>query len=246
MKHLLGYVIWNKAEMIEWLFDGILFSFLPHEVDLVFVLDNPNEETRKSFWEHRKKLAGFNVFEYFTDEKTTYKFPCQNILLQYAFKHSDKYKTLICPQDDQKIMDESLIKHLDATLSYLPNIGVIGLRDGFDFGYKNMFSSEWSESSYNQERLAPGFIRPVQLINDGPIIYPIETIKKIGPHDVESYYRFYIEDDYCMKCNAAGLQNFVMGNNLIHDRSMSSIASDHYSSNYGELDLATFRKKWNI
>lgn len=245
MKHLLGYVIWNKAEQIEWLIDGILESFDPKQVDLAFVFDNPTDGSFGKFTELLPKLSAYNVVFVKVTGVDTYKFPCQNYLLEFAIEKR-KYKTLICPQDDQKITDPYMIHNIENILDRDRHVGVIGLRDGFEFGYGNMVSSSWSESEYDQPRLNNGAWNQVKLINDGPIVYPISTIKKVGTHDVESYNRFYIEDDYCMKCNEAGLRNYVMGNSLIHDRSKSSVASDHYSSNFGEQDLIKFRNKWNV
>lgn len=245
MKHLLGYVIWNKAKMIDWLIDGILHSFKPDEVDLAFVFDNPTDGSFEKFNESIHRLSGYKIAYLKITGKDTYKFPCQNYLMEFAA--TQNYMTLICPQDDQKIMDEYLVHNIESTLTRVgTEVGVIGLRDGFSFGYKDMVSSLWSESEYGQPRLNNGAYNFCELVNDGPLVYPIQTIKDVGLNDVESYKRFYIEDDYCMKCNAAGKQNIVLGNTLIHDRTLSSVGSDHYSSNFGEVDLNTFRNKWHL
>lgn len=251
MKHLLGYVIWNKVKMLDWLTDGIVESFSPDQVDLLFVLDNPTDgSTEKLLDICNSKLSKFKFeIKVFTEEK--YKFPCQNWMMNYAVDNG--YDTLIAPQDDQKITDEWLIDNINNVLrEYGVNIGVIGLRDGFDFGYGNMFSSGWSESVLSAvDRLLNGEPIEVQLINDGPIVYPVSTIRNIGVNDVETFRRFYIEDDYAMRCHRAGLKNIVMGNNLIHTKVLShgvnaSKASNHYENNDGELDMNAFKLKWKI
>jgi hypothetical protein len=245
MKHLLGYVIWNKVKMLEWIADGILESFTPNQVDLLFVLDNPIDGTDKKLLELvNGKLKDFNFhIKIFNEE--TFKFPCQNWMMNYALLN--KYKSLIAPQDDQKITDKSLIRNIDNLLSqYGENIGVIGLRDGFHFGYADMVSSEWSESDYSKKpRLKIGEYNAKPLLNDGGLIYPYHTILKVGYHDVENYKRFYIEDDYCASAYYNhGLTNIVMGNSLIHDRTISSIASTHYNDNTSFHDLQTFKERW--
>lgn len=247
MKHLIGYVIWNKYENLDWIFEGINQSFHPADVDLVFLLDNPQDAPVYSYRYRINSLnkKGFSVLSVCYTTVDTYKFPCQNRLMQKALGKG--YRSIICPQDDQQIMDPYFISNLNNILDlYGEAIGVIGCRDGFDFGYGNMVSSQWSESEYDQPRLKNGDMAPVKIINDGPIVYPVSTIEKVGLNETELYHRFYIEDDYSMKCNEAGLQNLVMGNSLVHDRSKNSTASDHYSNNYGELDLIKFREKWKL
>ncbi len=247
MKHLLGYVIWNKVKMLDWIADGILESFTPDQVDLLFVLDNPIDGTELKIFEIiQGKLKNYhctvNVFR-----EETYKFPCQNWMMQYTIDNN--YKSLIAPQDDQKIIDPKLIENIDKVFeSYGEQLGVIGLRDGFYYGYQDMISSEWSESTLSTiPRLKNGEYCTSPLLNDGGLVYPNHTIKKIGLNDVENYERFYIEDDYCARAHYTfGLFNVVMGNSLIHDRAVSSIASKHYDSDHQIRDLKTFTDRWKL
>lgn len=245
MKHLLAYVIWNKVNMLEWLIDGIVDSFNPNDVDLLFVLDNPIDGTDTKLIELMgSKLNKFNVrLRTFNEE--TYKFPCQNMAMNVALAFG--YKSVICPQDDQKITDKNLIANINKAFGlYGEKLGCIGFRDGFDYGYQNMISSEWSESTLStRQRLNNGETKEVTLINDGGICYPLHLIKAIGYNDVETFKRFYIEDDYAQRGHNAGFINIVMGNSLIHDRTLSSVASTHYEGNIGETDLKAFKAKWN-
>ncbi len=258
-KHLLGLVIWNKVNLLDWIADGIAESFKPEQVDLYFVLDHSTDGTREKLFELVKtKLKHFNTLGFFDFMMhDTYKFPCQNNAMMQAIKDGNEYQTLICPQDDQKITDPNLIANIEALLACPchggnpENVGIIGLRDGFtDLSYSDMVSSEWSESTLGKERLGNGAFVAKRLINDGGICYPISTIKKIGLNDVQSYIRFYIECDYAARCHAAGLTNYVMGNSLIHSKILeegkhASTASDHYNDNkVGENDLKSFLTKW--
>lgn len=246
MKHLLAYVIWNKVNMVEWLIDGIVDSFNPFSVDILFVLDNPIDGTEKKILELcESKLKGFHVFvKIFRVE--TYKFPCQNWAMEYAGVNG--YISVICPQDDQRITDKYLLKNIDKAFDvYGDLLGCIGFRDGFDYGYQNMISSEWSESTLTAEpRLLNGETKEVTLINDGGICYPLHLINAIGYNDVETFKRFYIEDDYSLRATKLGFKNLVMGNSLIHDRTLSSVSSTHYEGNIGETDLKAFKAKWNL
>jgi len=169
--------------------------------------------------------------------------------MKYALDNG--YRTLIAPQDDQKVTDPNLVANIERLLNYAgdDNIGCIGLRDGFnDLSYKEMASSEWSESTFpGQVRLPNGAFMPRRLINDGGIVYPTTTIKKAGYNDVERYKRFYIECDYAARCHAAGLRNYVMGNSLIHRNAHAeaTFGSTHYlDPKIGENDLKTYQRKW--
>lgn len=230
--------------MLDWITDGIINSFNPEDVDLLFVLDNPTDGSAEKLSEIcRTKLKGFQLdLHIFHDE--TFKFPCQNWMMEYVFVNG--YKSLIAPQDDQKINDKNLIKNIDKIFDqYGDLLGCIGLRDGFEFGYHGMVSSKWSESEYRQPRLENGEFKEVKLINDGPIIYPYTTIKTIGYNDIKTYKRFYIEDDYAQRCWSEGLKNIVLGNELFHQKLNCSKNTTHYSNNDSELDIKAFKNKWN-
>lgn len=244
-KHLLGYVIWNKVKMLDWIADGILESFTSDQVDIIFVLDNPIDGTDEKLLEIiNNKLKFYSCLIHIFKEET-YKFPCQNWMMKYCIDNN--YKSLIAPQDDQKIIDKNLISNIDNLYqAYKEKLGVIGLRDGFFFGYREMISSEWSESDYSKApRLQNGQFIERPLLNDGGLIYFNHVIKKVGFNDVENFKRFYIEDDYCARAYYThGLTNIVLGNNLIHDRSISSIASTHYNDNTSFHDLQIFNDRW--
>ncbi len=259
MKHLLGYVIWNKVNLLPWIIDGIVQSFTPEQIDIMFVLDDPKDGSDQALLNlihSRLKPLGFTVIGIQVFDKPTYKFPCQNWMMDYAankanFITGDRYKTLICPQDDQKIIDPDLIQNIDHLIDveHIENVGVIGLRDGFStLDYTDMVSTHWSESNLsNIPRLDNGEYVNKRLINDGGIVYPITTIKKIGFNDVEHYKRFYIEVDYAARAHGLfGLKNYVLGNKLIHRNASAeaTFASDHYNSNFGEIDLKTYKSKW--
>lgn len=247
MKGLLAYIIWNKVNMLEWLTDGIVENFDPEKTDLLFILDNPIDGTDIKLKEILDtKLSKFKHIghSYFED---TYKFPCQNMALKVCKDRN--YDYVICPQDDQKITDKNLVENIENTIKlYGENLGVIGLRDGFDFGYGNMYSSEWSESVLSQEkRLSNGEVHSCLLLNDGGLVYTRKLIETIGFHDVDSYKRFFIEDDYCAKAHYDfGLTNILLGNDLIHRKENVSINTDHYdrSMNYEVGDMEAFKNKW--
>jgi hypothetical protein len=246
MKHLLGYVIWNKERMLDWLADGILESFTPEQVDILFVIDGAYDGTDvKIFDTIKRKLSDYKCeVKIFKEE--TFKFPCQNWMMQYCIDNN--YKSLIAPQDDQKIIDNKLIENIDKIFEkYGENLGVIGMRDGFFFGYQNMISSEWSESVLTRSpRLKHGETVERPLMNDGGFVYPNHTIKKIGFNDVENFQVFYIEDDYCARCHYTnGMTNVLLGNNLIHFKN-TAIASDLYYKSYEVKDIQTFRDKWKL
>lgn len=246
MKYLLAYVIWNKVNMLDWIVDGIVESFNPKDVDLLFVLDNPVDGSKeKLFFIQNEKLKNFNFIkqELYPEQ---YKFRCQNYAMKYTVEHN--YKAVLMPQDDQKITDKNLISNIEKIINqYGDKLGLIGMRDGFNFGYGEMISSEWSESTLSTRRLKNGEFAESKLLNDGGLIYTTELIKKIGYHDVETFKRFYIEDDYCARAHYDyGLTNIVMGNDLIHKKENASFNSDHYDEKkfFSQHDLHEFTKRW--
>lgn len=245
MKYLLAYVIWNKVNMLDWIADGIVESFNPDEADLHFILDNSTDGSLEKIKELTdSKLQAFTSI-YTGYLKETYKFTCQNQAMKWCVALN--YRAVICPQDDQKIIDKNLIKNIDNLFNiYGEKLGVIGLRDGFEFGYNDMISSGWSESIISKlPRLKNGEHAERTIVNDGGLIYPNHLIKAIGYHDTETYKRFFIEDDYCMKVKQAGFTNVVLGNSLIHDKQLASFESTN-TSDLAEKDLAAFKKKWNL
>jgi hypothetical protein len=90
MKHLLGYVIWNKERMLDWLADGILESFTPDQVDILFVIDGAYDGTDvKIFDTIKRKLSDYKCeVKIFKEE--TWKFPCQNWMMQYCIDNNYK------------------------------------------------------------------------------------------------------------------------------------------------------------
>jgi hypothetical protein len=246
MKHLVGYSIWNKAGAMPWLLGGIKETFTPDKVDLLFVLDNPIDGTDtelidlldREFKDWNHKVVVFN------EEK--FKFPIQNWMMRYCMEM--EYKSLIAPQDDQRLTDPQLLPNLEKLFEvYGTALGCIGLRDGFGKGYSGMFSSTWSESVISTvPRLQIGEYREVEMLNDGPLIYPLHLIKAIGYNDITNFKWFYIEDDYCMRALEAGYKNIVMGNSLIHHKVRASFATIQYdNTEIVAADLAMLKQKWN-
>ncbi len=230
--------------MIDCIVDGIIESFTPEQVDIYFVLDHPTDGTAERIYKACQiSLKAFDTTTFHTQTET-FKFPCQNRILNRVVDMN--YKAAICPQDDQKITDKKLIGNINNVFNiYGDKLGVIGLRDGFRMNYADMVSSEWSESTMTKApRLGNGVFAERPLLNDGGLIYFQHVINKVGLHDVNSYERFYIEDDYCARSNNAGLKNIVMGNSLIHDRTISGVTSTNYDNDRPARDAKTFKDRW--
>lgn len=249
MKILLAFTIWNKVNMLDWIADGIIDSFDPNEVDLLFLFDDPKDGSERKIYDiYYKKLKRFRMgTEVFPEGGR--KFLCHNFAIDEAVKLN--YDFLIASQDDQKYQDKELInniKKIDA--QYGDKLGYIGLRDGYDWGYGNMVSSQWSESVHATCRLKPGEWAEVQLVNDGGMVYTNRLMKLLGHHDTENFFHYYCETDYAMQAHKRGLQNIVMGNNLIHKKpeNGASFATTYEDtgSQISAKDLQAFKNKWGV
>lgn len=244
MKFYCHYTIYLGSYHIPYLLKGIGFR-LPKGSFVDIVMDNPNnpEECRITF-ENAKKLyiQGFNTSFEISNEK--YRMPNTNRALR-RFLESD-YDIFITPQDDQKIQGCDFIENIE-NLYKEKNIGIIGGRSGFDnMRYENMYSSSFV-MTHHTKWLKSGEYRAVNLINDGALILSKETVKKIGLFDTNMTV-FYIEVDYALRCTKAGLQNYVLGMELIHERWGKKEPSDVYKKeyDYGRKDLMYLKQKHGL
>lgn len=231
--------------MLTWLCSGIRKSFKPDQVDLYFLLDNPIDGTDMMFDDgsiQTHHLQGFNVKYsiHYAHPQEQFKFHLQNIGMKYGYDNG--YEWIICPQDDQKIEDPLLLQNL----KILDNNGLVGGRDGFDkLDYTNGCGSLFSHPvGEGYTWLLNGQFRNVRYLNDGPLCYHRSTIEKVGYHDI-GYKVFMSELDYCLKCEAAGLRNHVLGMSIVHEK-FFTFRSNVYQQkhNISEHDSNYFNSKW--
>lgn len=151
-----------------------------------------------------------------THDTELFEHHCNNTMIDYFMNHTDK-DVLVVLHEDMLINGFSLFSDLDRLLTEKYNIGFIGGRDGFNWGYTEMWSSPFSKSKYKY-LLDIGQYQKVKLVNFGPVVYTRKTVEKIGKLDAESYVYAYADQDYALKAASHGLNNYVIGMDVIHEK----------------------------
>lgn len=258
MRVLICYVIWNKHEMMNWLCSGLYKSFKDKEVDIYFLLDNPIDGTDQMFMDGTmdtilpKSRFNWHFTVHYGHPLEQFKFHLQNIGLKYGYENG--YDWIICPQDDQKLEDPLLLQNIRKVYNdgrgpaaTPQRIGLIGGRDGFDeLDYKNAWGSLFSHpTGIGYKWLKNGDLASVNYLNDGPLCYHRSTIEKVGYHD-EKFKVFMSELDYCRRCTKAGLQNYVLGMSVVHEK-FGTLRSNLYYQRHeiSKHDADYFNKKWS-
>lgn len=240
MKGYLHYNIWNKEQNMPLIMKGINF-FVPKNT----ILDFSFEDCRDKSFEVFQGLKDTYLSEYDCRvHQTSKKYRMKNFndsIVRFLDTDCD---FILSPQDDQWIQDSKLFENIIKLYQQESNVGIVGMRDGFTFSFKNYYSSHFSEKTNELVRwLQSGEYEKVKCINDGALLLSKETINKIGLFD-ESMNAFYIENDYCARCIKQGLTNYVMGAELIHLK-LSCIESELYDADkdFGAIDLAILLSK---
>lgn len=245
MKYYCHYTIYLPPIHIPWLMRGLGFR-LPKGSIIDVVFDNPsNPDACIKEMEVQKKshLKDFVVFCEVSTEK--YRMPNTNRALE-RFLKSD-CDIFITPQDDQKIQGYNFIDNISNLYSQEKNIGIVSGRSGFkDLSFKGMFSSSFVFNN-TTKWIGSGEYKAVNLINDGPLILSKEVVEIVGLFDMNMTV-FYIEVDYAFMCKKAGLQNYVLGMEIVHETWGRERSSEVYKASYGfgGKDIAYLRKKHNL
>ena len=225
MKVFVHYTIWNKAAHIPWLCEGIRTA-IPNGSIVDFVLDNCTDGTEgnlKAIFEETNPLNyGSLVGKTYTyrNSSIAYRWPNTNDAID-RFMDTD-CDLFFSPQDDQQLQDKKIIPNLLKLFANEPNVGFVGMRDGVgglpgephDGHY---YSSNFSKGLPSTIWLNQGEYKEVVYVNDGPIAISRSTIEKVGKFDT-NFWAHYADNDYSFRCTEAGLRNFVMGADIIHEK----------------------------
>ena len=244
-KYLIGYVIVHDDTVPvieEKLRENVKLK--PRSVDCIYLFDGFSTDYIKNI--SVKDFASPFPF-IICNEKEQFEHKCNNRLLNWLL--NTEYDTLIVLHEDMLITGNTLITDIENLLTSEKNIGIIGGRDGFGVGYSNMHSSPFSKSSY-VKRLEIGEYHPCRLVNFGPIVYTRELVQKIGFLD-EGYQFAYAEQDYALRAELFGLQNYVLGMDIEHEKFGKSL--EHTPPwLYGEgassitADAARLNGRWKV
>jgi len=235
-KFIVGYSIVhaNSQDL-----DRIVKTVWSHlDTEIILVFDGREQPTyQECDWLHILK-----------HEKEMFEHQCNNTMIDYFMTETDK-DALIVLHEDMLIQGFSLFSDLDALLTNESNLGFIGGRDGFTWGYDLMYSSPFSKSNYKY-LLQIGQYQKVPLLNFGPVVYTRDLITKIGKMDAESYTYAYADQDYSFRAASVGLDNYVIGMDISHEKFGNIAQSVPWYSEEGNKiiakDLANLRKRWRV
>lgn len=226
--------------MVQWLCKGIKY-FIPKGSHVDIILDNCTDKSK--YW--LENLGPYSLENYvfnFYESTISYRWQNTNEAIKRFLKTD--CDIFLSPQDDQKIQDAFLIQNLKDLYDQNKNVGIIGMRDGIING--RFWSAHHSLITDNTTWLAAGDYLPVDEINDGPICLSRETIEKIGLFDTENFISFYTDTDYSRRCTKAGLQNYVMGAEIVHEKWGNVQASTIYTQEIASHDWDNFKKKYIV
>lgn len=230
MKAYIGYGVFRKYEMISWYLDGIRENF-PPETQVAFYLEAYDDDMLAA-WPEELPLSG----------KST-----EHILEQGVHRHFiEKFMetdcdVLIIPQDDNRFT-RPLIPDLEELWNiYGERLGWISGRDGYDFGYKDMVCSPFSESTGATKTVLPiGFTAERRMMNTGPVVYFRHVIEKVGlpPSDMPWFWW----DWFALQCDYAGLKNILLSMDCLHEK-FGRV--DHNPNLYNGALVADCLKRFN-
>ena len=243
MKIFLHYTIWNKEGHIPWICEGIKKS-MPKNTVLDFVFDNPTDNGVNQLQIYMNlpaneygSLRGYKCHYYVSSKKL--RWPNTNDAIE-RFMKSD-CDLFLSPQDDMKIQDKFLVENLTKLYQENTEVGLVGMRDGL-IG-NDFYSSCHSPGGTNTKYLRSGEYQKVDFVNDGPVCLNKRTVQKVGLFDTE-YWAHFGDNDYCFRCNDLGLNNFVMGAEVVHEKWGSIEASEVWNQEYSNHDWEVYRRKW--
>ena len=243
MKIYLHYTIWNKQGHVPWICEGIRMT-IPKDSIIDFVFDNPTDDGVKQLEAQIDllessygSLKGFKVIYRISKKKL--RWPNTNDAIE-RFMKSD-CSLFLSPQDDMKIQDKKIVPNLIKLYQENTNVGMIGMRDGITNG--KFWSSNHSPGGGPLTTfLKSGEYMPVWFVNDGPVCLSKFTIDTVGLFDLE-YWAHFGDNDYCWRAEEKGLQNFVMGAEIVHEK-FSAQASEVWNQDYSIHDYEVYKRKW--
>ena len=249
MRHVVAYSVWNKTDMISWLLDGIVRNFDPKDTEVVFHFDVCSDDSIvafKSMTDFWLTLKGFKFTLLIADQNgpEIREVGGHNAILKQCIANTDAQFITIA-QDDQHF-DLPITSYVeDLAKRYGEKLGMIGGRDGYDWGYGRFTGSSWSESAL-EERLAHGEWRERPCLNTGPLVYPRKVVETIGYQD-EEFVAYYVWDDYALRAIQAGFVNGVLGMALTHTK-FGRVKSTWYAAtgDHSAHDIARVKHKHNL
>ncbi len=218
MKHLLGYSVWNKVDMIAWLLEGLANNFSPANTEIAFHFDTCVDGSIESFdccvqyWLLNRGWKPEQIHKLVSTTETR-EVGGHNKLMELFMRTSCDF--LIVAQDDQRWNTGTVLADLERLAGhYGERLGLVGGRDGYTANYGNFTGSQWSESAV-QRRLGYGEWVELPYQNSGPNVYTRPLVEKVGMLD-DQFRAYYVWDDYGARAIKAGFVNGILGMNVTH------------------------------
>jgi hypothetical protein len=241
---MVGVSVFGKEDHVPWILEGIRDCF-PEETHTEFYFEACTDQSVERFVEFAPKILGpHRTYRHESGDQHIFEQGCHRHLVARFITSNCDY--LIVPHDDNKFLDPvDLVPSIERVMDTLgEKLGWIGCRDGYDYGYANMISSEFSTSDIARAKIANGQFVERKLLNTGPMIYTRQLIEKIGLPDPD--LKWFWWDDYCCRASAAGLTNVLLGMNCAHTKfgKVQPMPPGLYDGNTVAKDLETFRNRW--
>lgn len=263
--YLVAVTCWGKPDMVDMILSSWRERYTPDDASLLFVFDSPEDDAIARYWRTRVlTMPEYHFLPPIVNEGPEwYENGSHDVLLRafardlFAAKdhlcgvpgggpilgrHSGVFHTMIVWQDDQQARGNRLLNDVDVLREkYGDRLGVVGGRDGFYGGYKDMAGSPHSQSSLRTTTLAVGEFMRRPLTNRGPVIYPRHVVEQLGGIDLVNFPVWYGEADYSARAHKAGFVNGVMGVDCEHVAYGQVLASRTYEGQEAK-DSAAFRR----
>lgn len=234
---MVGYGIWNKVDMISWLLEGIVRNFDSSMTEVGVVFDSCYDGSIDAFNNMRQYWLdnrGYPVRSHSSSSELFESGIHSRLIDMFLDSSCD---LLVVAQDDQRFLS-SMSSMIDKIFDSHDRVGIIGGRDGFNVPYENMVAARHSQSMSVSRRLQPLEFHPCVFVNSGPIIYSRKVLAECGKP--VSGMIFYVWEEYSLRANKRGFQNFVADMDIEHAKFGRVVASRVYQPDIAARDRLKF------
>jgi hypothetical protein len=242
LKAFVGVSVFGKEEMLHWMLTGIQSSFPPGTV-VHFYFEACKDKSEENFLKHVDSVLGSEYpWSYSGSPDHILEHGAHRLLISKFMETDCDY--IVIPHDDNRFLSNQIPKQIETVIeTYTESLGWISCRDGYDFGYRDMISSQFSSSDKARAKLDHGQWAERTMMNTGPVIYTRKLINKVGLPDPDMAWYWW--DEYALRCHHAGLKNILLGMDCAHYK-FGQIQNNHalFDGALVAKDLAHLRDKW--
>ena len=243
MKYLIAVPVWNKEGMIEWMLRGLAENINPEEAEILFYFDACRDQSEENFKNLAPDILSEFKYSHFSGTSPQEERGCHYLLID-RFMKTD-CDVMLVTQDDNRLQSQTILQDLTKLITSLGDqVGFIGGRDGYNAGYQDMISSPFSASVLARSKLPIGGYALRDSVNPGPLVYCRSLVEILGNHN-PVFKTWYWWDDYSLRAKAVGLQNAVLGMDILHMKfgSFAESETNKDLNGWAAKDLATLRSR---